>query len=280
MTQAVGLERMRMKIDPRLFAVLAVGVLSASTAFAGHHSHYHAHVAAAHASSHDIKTSAKTGASTETAPETVKTDGSAETAPAEDRAHRHATTPGVGPSSKEGSAETPLDTTITVNQGPASIKHAKTRLGKKTKTAYTTKTAKTTKTTGALGVVLKHQYVFNHRQKPSVGLGGNLQRNAVGALVEHKTDHDKTIEHSTTVVPGVTARTTGPVTPNLVTKAVNGNATIDKSRPDANKIVRTSGLSISGTGSFRTKFDTGALGGPAQINSGVLSGNMFHPKHP
>ena len=174
------------------------------------------------------------------------------------------------------------------------------------------KSANTGSSTGsapenAPGSGLKYQNVHNHHQKSPVGPHGGLQRNAVGAVgpvapdaglhrnavgapVEpNKTDHEAVIEH------GNASNAAGPVIHDLDTKPVIENAPVNKLSPAAagNKdhqsvttaltLVRVNGQGIVGTGLNRRAIGMVALGGPQikiNTNTGVLSGNMFHPKHP
>lgn len=285
-----------MKIGHQLFAILAFGALSTNAAFAGHHSHHHHHYArgaAAHGYGHDVDTSAKTGISTDTAPHHapaadpvesaktgISTDIAPHNAPAADYGHYQAATAGAGPSGKEGAADTAIDTSNSVHLGRETINNGKQRSVTKTKT---------TKTTGAPGSGRKYQIVHNHQHESPVGSDGGLHRNAIGAVVDpNKMEHNKTVEHGSAA---------GPVTHDLVdTKPVIDNAPVNKLSPGAaqNKdhssvttalaLIRTNGLGIVGTGSNRPGIGMAALGGPAQIkiniNTGVLSGNMFHPRHP
>ncbi len=157
---------------------------------------------------------------------------------------------------------------------------------------------------------LKYQNVHKHHQESPVGSDGGLHRNAIGAVVDpdkmdhdrtdgglhrnavgalvdpNKADHDKADEHG---------NATGSVTHDPDTKPVIDNAPVNKLSPSAaqNKdhgsvttaltIVRMNGLGIGGTSLNRRGIGTVALGGPAQkinTNTGALSGNMFHPRHP
>ncbi len=98
--------------------------------------------------------------------------------------------------------------------------------------------------------------------------------------------------------PGELVATDGAVflSNDLDTKPVIDNAPVNKLGPSGaqNKdhgsvttaltLVKINGQGIGGTGLNRGRTGTAALDGPAQIkiniNTGVLSGNMFHPKHP
>jgi hypothetical protein len=285
---AVYEKEARMKIG-YWFAILAFGALSTNAASAAHHHHYHHYTrgAAAHDSGHHVNASAKTAISTDTAPDK---------APAADFGHPRGATPGAGPSGNEGAADTAIDTRFTEHHWRKTTKNAKQRWP-----------TKTSKTTGAWHSGLKYQHVHNHHiegsHRNAVGAvvdpnkkdydksDGHLHRNAVGALVDlNKKDHDKidkTVEHGDA---------TGPVTNDLDTKPVIDNAPVNKLGPGAvqNKdhasvatvltLVKMNGQGIVGAGLNRGRAGAAALGGPAQIkiniNTGVLSGNMFHPKHP
>ena len=107
-------------------------------------------------------------------------------------------------------------------------------------------------------------------QEAPVGSKGGLQPNAAGTLVEPPNPGP-----DTNPIPGETK----PVLP--------GNAPVSKLSADATS-KSAQGLNgaalnilrMGGPGSRSGPTGSGALGGPSAINSGALSGNMFHPKHP
>ena len=175
------------------------------------------------------------------------------------------------------------------------------------------KSTKTGTSTGAApekapGSSLKEQNVHYHQQETPVGPDGGLhrnavgavnlvapdgglRRNAVGALVEPnkadpgKADHDKAAEHTNATGMVIHDLDTKPVIDNTPVNKLSPAATQNKDRSSvttALSIVRASGQGIGASGLKRREIGMVALGGPApiNINSGVLSGNMFHPKHP
>jgi hypothetical protein len=324
------------KVDPHLFAILTVGFISTNAAFAAHRSHHFS--VPAHSGHYVSKESPTSGSSGDSTLEPVKTGSSSDsvrdrgpghdlgqsaktdnsandaskrnfgksrttgdtTDTAPNREPHHAVTPGVGLGNKE-SPETSIDTSITVNQRPVSLRNVRHHFDRKANTGRTTKTARATSPEA------KRRHSLTHPREIHFASHRGSHRNAIGARVEqehadrgqanahdkmryekaleHKPpEHDKAIEPANGVVHRDIAAPTSAVTHGL-DAGLAGRTTIEQLSPNASKTARISGLSISGTDSFRPRFDTGAVGGPAQINkininTGVLSGNMFHPRHP
>jgi hypothetical protein len=267
------------KVGCQLLAILTVGILSTNAALAFHHSN-HARVTA-HGYGHSSKPSAEGSNSDK--------DG----VTSADHEH-HGATLGVDPNLKEGPG--PLDTSITVNRPPMSLRNPDMK----------TSVLGTTKSVGLTGLGWKRQHELNHSREVHAGFHPDLRRNAIGVLVEpnhtdqgnaelhNKTEHeitndqnaakyDKAIEPGNTIAPHVITSTTNPITHGPNAGPTTSKTTIEELSPNALSIARTSSLSLSGTDSIRPRIDIGAVGGPApinkiNINSGVLSGNMFHPK--
>jgi hypothetical protein len=223
------------------------------------------------------KTSGKTGVPIGTAPDI---------APAAAHGLHGAATPAPGAGGKLGNAGgDEIDTRITVHQGREPMKGSKGRPVKKTKTPF------------APGVALKHEPVHNYNVGLPVGSDAALHRNAIGVIV----NHDKAVERGHDLARGaaapITASAAAPGAASAIhgpnTKPVIGNAPINNSSPGATqignhasdaaaalKVITANGSSISGTGLVRPGFGAGALGGPAKIAAGGLSGNSFRPRHP
>jgi hypothetical protein len=253
---------------------------------------------------HDLGQSAKTDNSANYASKrnfgkSQTTGDTTDTAP--NREHHHDVTPGIGLGNKEGPEATSIDISITVNQRPVSRRNVRHHFDRNAKTGRTTKTARSTSPEA------KRRHALTHPREIHFASHRGSHRNAIGARVEQERadhgqadahykmrhdraleqkppEHDKAIDLPNSVVHRDSAPTTSPVTHGL-DAGLAGRTTIEQLSPNASKTARISGLSISGTDSFRPRFDTGAVGGPAQINkininTGVLSGNMFHPRHP
>jgi hypothetical protein len=218
--------------------------------------------------------SAKTSVSATTVPDN---------APPVAQGFHRAATPAPGAGGKQGDAGVAIDTRITVNQGRETIRGSKERPLKKPKL------------TTAPGIGLMHEPVHIFHQGSPVGSNGGPRRNAVGAAVEQ----DKVVERSrdkargaaATITTIATAPGAGAVSHDHDTKRAIGSAPIDGSISGATqssnhasstaalKIVTANGPSVSGTGMIRPGSGVGAVGGPAKITAGAISGSSFRPKH-
>lgn len=181
------------------------------------------------------------------------------------------------PALAEPLESTPIDTSITVHQGPHTDRNAKGPLSWKSKFFKTGKDA-TIKATSGLSRKFARFLGKRRWQRNAIGAlvkqdNEGLNHNAAGALVEKQNLGSKL---STAGAPQPPPRTT-PVTQRNPDTLVKGDHAV---RTAALKIVVANGLSLSGGAYNRPGFGTAATGGPAQINRGVLSGSMFHPRHP
>jgi hypothetical protein len=220
------------------------------------------------------KKSGKTGVSIGSAPDI---------APAAAHGPHGAATPSPGTGGKLGDAGADIDIRITVHQGREPIKGSNPF--KKTKIVTTPR------------IALGHEPVHNFHQWSPVGSDAAPHRNAIGAIVVH----DKAVEHGHDLAHGAVAPITTTVAaphPAAIIhdhnmKPIIGNAPINNSSfgttqidnhasdaAAALKVVTANGPSISGTAMIRPGFGAAALGGPAKIAAGGLSGNSFRPRHP
>jgi hypothetical protein len=200
-----------------------------------------------------------------------------------------------GDHQRSGLDSNPIDTSITVNQGPETGRnHGAYLFGKRT-TFSTVKPIAALPTGGseaeipALGGT-KYRWLLVHRHEFPAGLERESHRNAIGAREKQDQGGVQRNAVGSLVLPGhhvVAMRSaTGDMMPPL------GNAAGPQVKPDTTprnnpapniatlKIFRMGGLSINRTGLDRPAYGTAGIGGPPQIDRGVLSGNMFHPKHP
>jgi hypothetical protein len=275
-----------MSPDCRLFVIVAAVLALSSPALAKHH-----HVASTDhgAAAHAPKSASDTGNSTSTSDAALKIDDAKPDTGAKDLAHSEQRSDGRHPQIESN----PIDTSITVNQGRHYHRHDRRFLVEKRKLPKTDMTVRT----GAAGVTSgpgqkNLRFLAVHDSKPGAPKI-HLQRDAVGAVVNHD-DHNDNGSHRNAVgavverdkrdtspklAPGgsVPALSNGPVTQAKL--GMPSSANRDHSAA-ALSLVRMNGLSLSGTGLARPGFNTVAIGGPPQTDRGVLSGNMFHPKHP
>jgi hypothetical protein len=182
-------------------------------------------------------------------------------------------------------ADVAIDTHITVNQGRETIKG----LGKRQ--------LRSSNVNIATGIGLKRQHVVERSQRTPTRSPGDRRRNSVGAVVdkaatEHRNATGAVVLSPTTAGPELKANpaplATGMtvLTPNAVSPA--GNAPVPPVATQANRgntasavtVATTNGLSINGTGLIRPASRIAAIGGPAKMAPGMLSGNSFRPKHP
>lgn len=297
-----------------LLAVLALGALSVDSAAAGHRSrgvhsaalHHHSRAALRNVATSRTSTGTQRDSSSEiksVVPDQSKggtaKDGSRltgidkgngddESLHTRKSGKTGVSTLGPGVRGKED-ADIAIDTRITVNQGRETIKSLKKRQFKSSNVNVT-----------AMG--FKHQHIANRHQDSPIRSPGDQRRNAIGTAVEH----DKTVEHrnaaGAAVIPTTTtaglepkANSVPPATgttvhdPNPVSST--GKAPINTSPSGATQgnhgygtaamtIATTNGPSLNGTGMIRPSSRTAAIGGPAKVAPGVLSGNSFRPRYP
>jgi hypothetical protein len=150
--------------------------------------------------------------------------------------------------------------------------------------------------------ILRHQHVGTLHQLSHLPSFDARRRNAVGATLEH----DKTGEHrnavGVAVVPPAStagaAPKTGPASPPPPGAQVRDANAHPTGNPPANAslsgatpgprgavvpapiVAAANGLSIAGSDLIRPVSRTAAIGGPARIASGVISGNTIRLKHP
>jgi hypothetical protein len=294
-----------------LLLVLALGASSMNSVAAAHRSHG-VHYASSHHHSRTVSRSVETSRT----PAVVPRDSSSETksiAPDQskgsardgsrvagtDRANgddesRYTRKSGVSTQDPaphgKADADVAIDTRITVNQGRETIRG----LGKRQ--------LRSSNVNVATGIGLKRQHVVDRHQATPMRSPGDRRRNSIGAVM----NHDKAAtEHRNAAGAAVISPTTaGPEpkanpaplatgttvrTPNAVSPA--GNAPVNNSSPVANQVNRgntaaavtaatTNGPSINGTGMIRPASRMAAIGGPAKVAPGVLSGNGFRPRRP
>jgi len=148
---------------------------------------------------------------------------------------------------------------------------------------------------------LTHQHPGDHRWAPQVRSSEDRRRNAIGVTL----GHEQTIEHrnavGVAVVPssgaGAAPKTdSSPPAPGALIHDPNagrptGNTPANASVPGAISgsrgtgaaapaIATTNGSSVGGTGLIRPVSRTAAIGGPAKVALGVVSGNSIRLKHP
>jgi hypothetical protein len=303
-----SIKEAQMRIAAQLLAVVAAGLLSTDVALARHQHHYRANADTNSFSQKPVEP-VKSGISPDVArdavvdrdhgPHDIKDHDSRDQTdhgPRDmtDRGPHDVRVPDTAPSDKDGHPDTTaIDTSITVNQGHRTGRDGN---GPSVKTAD----RKYKK------AIVKHEP--DHHHDAATAFKPHWQRNAVGALVKRDDpvvrrdavgvllhEHDKHDREAKSVA-GQTTPPPGQAAAPLSGPASAGNATVARSVTDPTakndhrldpavlQIVRTNGQSIDGTGLRRPAYNLGALGGAvqvhAQLNSGVLSGNMFHPKHP
>jgi hypothetical protein len=253
-----------MKTGSYVLAIVAFGSLSINIAVAAHHGHRTGTIASQ--SKTDTPSLTKSPAPTEQ-PQGIS-----------NRANADGLAPPPDTVGKQGDAGAPIDISITVNQG---------RLPSKGKgRSLTTKR----KVTATPGLALKQPGHDLHQPAPAAGTGAVAHRNAVGAVLEH----DRTVAHGSAglAVPraliAVSPQHTGatdhspkitPATAPVKIPSLGAAESGDHTSPSL-KVVSSNGLGISGTGMARPGLGAQALGGPAKIDAGVLSGNSFRPRHP
>ncbi len=302
-----------MNLGPHLLAILAVGAVSTNVAVARHHGH-RADVGAigtlSTTNSHGLaKSPISNGAQQGPPPVSdsgVPDHGNAEknainpsphsktlsragitpdnaTASGSVHDHNHTVTPGSG--IQDGGPGTTIDTSITVHQGRDVIRNRKVlteliklkqRLAKKSNPAIAT------------GTDFDHQHALGNHQKITVGSGGGLRRNAIGVLLGHRVS--TSTANATPSAPNAAAGNAGHA--DHVIKPAAGTAPIDNASIPGQESMRHSpgvgtvnvapanGGNISGTGMGHPWLATGAIGGPAKLAGGFISGNSFRPKHP
>lgn len=219
------------------------------------------------------------------------TDAAPDRARATDRGSRHIATSGAGANSKEGAADTAIDTSITVHQGRETFQGGRTRLFKRPGTAV------------AAGNGTKHQHDGNRRRQSSAPSAAGPHRNAIGVAVDSDKIPGRGIAAgrpaaastaATAVAPTPVSTAQGAIAasrdPNA--KAVIGNVPVMNLNAGAVQtgnhafgtaaltIVSGTGPNISGTGLNRPASVTGAIGGPAKSAVGIISGNRVRLKHP
>jgi hypothetical protein len=207
--------------------------------------------------------------------------------------------PPAGNGTKENNeVGTPIDTRITVHQGrqaPNSnglkeIREFKEGLFKKAKIAI------------APAIDPIRLSIRSHQPTSPLGTDGAPARNAVGAIIKHRA----AALQSTPPAPSDAIRqvpsgmpTTGPqisrerapgmVSTGDVAKPLNGSVpaigvspmpSSHPSKTTALAIVTTNGPVVNGTEMIRPGSGSGAVGGPANVIAGAISGSSFRPKHP
>jgi hypothetical protein len=222
-----------------------------------------------------------------------KSDASADTARAGAFTEPRPVMPGHG--AKENEASAPIDSHITVYQGrPAAnsseIRELKERLSKKSKTAI------------APAIDGTRASVHNHQQTSPLGTDGAPARNAVGAIIERRA----TVPQSGPSAPSDAlrqgaglpppdaqvsgARSPGTASTGDAAKQLSGappassaNAMPPGSHPSkatALAIVTANAPVVNGTAMMRPGSSGGAVGGPAKVVTGAISGSSFRPRHP
>jgi hypothetical protein len=211
--------------------------------------------------------------------------------------HQPAVKPAPGDPVRGSMWDTPIDTRITVNQGRAANKGPK-GIGVAVK-AIAQRLQNKSRTATATGVTIHHDAHQQH-QKPaqtSVSSGaGSPRRNAIGASIEPRTaaghDAPSPAGHAAQQSPvlqgasrppaGVPAATSAAVTAPVPAMDRN-NAAQPVNRPDAAAhgliAMSASGPTISGTAMIRPGAGTGAIGGPAKVATGVISGANVRMRH-
>jgi hypothetical protein len=225
-----------------------------------------------------------------------KSDAPADTVPAGAFGQPRLATPGNG--AKENGSSAPIDTRITVHQG----RHAPNSNEVKEIRELKEHLFKTPKTAIAPAIDGAHLTTHNRQQTRPLGTDGAPVRNAVGAVIEHRT----TVPLSGPSVPsdanlqgaGLPARdaqisrerspetvSTGEMAKQLsgTLPASNANAVQSGNHPSkttALAIVTANAPVVNGTGMMRPGSSGGAVGGSAKVVTGAISGSSFRPKHP
>lgn len=291
-----------------LLVVLALGAFSASSVLAAHRSHS-VHYASSHHPSRGGPRSVETSRTSTVTPrdsssETKgsvadrskgsakdgsrltgidKGNGDDESLHARQSGKTGVAAPSSGVSGKE-SADAPIDTRITVNQGHETIK------------GFGKRQFRNSNVNVAAGG--KRQHVADRHQGTLTQPLGDRRRNSIGAIVERGKDVEHRNAVGIAVIPTTTTGSEPKVnsTPSATGTTIRvpnvsvGNAPINNSSPVATQanrgsaagvtVTTTNGPSINGTGMIRPASRIAAIGGPAKVAPGVLSGNSFRPKHP
>jgi hypothetical protein len=230
------------------------------------------------------------------APTPPNSDAGAATAPAGAFGQPRLATPGNG--AKENGSSAPIDTRITVHQG----RHAPNSNEVKEIRELKEHLFKTPKTAVAPAIDGAHLTTHNRQQTRPLGTDGAPVRNAVGAVIEHRTTvplsgpsapSDANRQGSGLPVPDAQAsreRSPGTVSTGDMAKqlsgtlpASNANAVQSGNHPSkttALAIVTANAPVVNGTGMMRPGSSGGAVGGSAKVVTGAISGSSFRPKHP
>jgi hypothetical protein len=275
-----------MKIGPRVCAIMAFGALSTQAAVSGQHGH---------------RTSAAAGRSVTGAPNLAKSpaavgnhqgpgpavmdgggaaaDAAPKSTPPVPHGLQRAATPATGADGKQGDAQAPIETRITLHQGRETTK-GKVRPFKKTNLAI------------GSWIGPKHEPVHDFHQKSPVATDGSRRHNAIGAIV---VEHDKpaVLSKRTGVVPppdGASPRVDATLhdpntrsaigtVPNELRAPTTQRSAVTVRAPLQLRVVTANGPSVTGTGMARAGSATPVVGGPPKIVAGVLSGIDVRPKH-
>jgi len=261
--------------------------------------------------------SGRGGRPTAAPPRVVTPDNS--TAPSATRAP-------IDTSTAANAARAPIDTSITVNQGRGPLRSARggpvfrgastpqLRLTLPTLPVATPRDSsgpfsrKLSPTAGSTLPVpgpaaANHGHSEDPAQKPAIGIGGGVARNAIGVVIEqHAVVPHAGAPLGIQAPPGVTSTTVhasgehGPATSAVGVPLTASNLRpsdpgpspgvpnrVQVGHPDqalhASQIASAGGPAINGAGLSRPASSTGAVGGP-KATAGALNGSSFRSKYP
>jgi hypothetical protein len=213
-------------------------------------------------------------------------------------------------------ARTPVDTSITVNQGRSLLRGAKGRSQfsvlplplltltpplatlKDRNEPFAKKPSPVAGLTiGPAAPIANHGPTQDLVHKPAMGDDGGLARNAIGAVIaRHTVMPQASTPLGVHALPGATlialhaAGQHGPATtaagaPLAATNAKPSEAAVSTGAASEQArhptfVASTGGPAVNGTGMARPALSTGAIGGPAKAATGGLNGSSFRTKYP